>query len=38
MSFSVCAVEYFYTRVEDDLGRAYDLLARIDAQSIEVAS
>ena len=36
MSFSVRAVEYFYTRVEDDPGRAYDLLARMASEDIKL--
>ncbi len=29
MTFSVRSVEYFYTRVEDEPGRAYGLLAKL---------
>ena len=32
---NVRAVEYFYTRVEDDPGRAYDLLARVAFEDIK---
>ena len=36
MNFSVRAVEYFYTRVEDDPNRAYDLLARMASEDINL--
>lgn len=36
MTFSVRAVEYFYTRVEDEPGRAYDLLAKLASEDINL--
>jgi hypothetical protein len=36
MTFSVRAVEYFYTRVEDEPGRAYELLARLASEDINL--
>ena len=36
MTFSVRAIEYFYTRVEDEPGRAYDLLARLASEDINL--
>jgi len=36
MSFSVRTVEYFYTRIEEEAGRAYDLLARLASEHINL--
>jgi prephenate dehydratase len=36
MTFSVRAIEYFYMRVEDEPGRAYDLLARLASEDINL--
>jgi hypothetical protein len=36
MKFSVRSVEYFYTRVEDEPGRAYGLLANLASEDINV--
>ena len=36
MIFSVRAIEYFYTRVEDQPGRAYDLLTRLASEDISL--
>lgn len=36
MIFSVRAIEYFYTRVEDQPGRAYDLLTRLASEDINL--
>ena len=36
MTFSVRSVEYFYTRVEDEPGRAYGLLAKLASEDINL--
>ena len=36
MKFSVRSVEYFYTRVEDEPGRAYGLLAKLASEDINL--
>ena len=36
MTFRVRSVEYFYTRVEDEPGRAYGLLANLASEDINV--
>jgi hypothetical protein len=36
MTSSVRAVEYFYTRVEDEPDRAYELLARLASEDINL--
>src|SRR5215469_12231650 len=36
MTFSVRSVEYFYTRVEDESGRAYGLLAKLASEDINL--
>jgi hypothetical protein len=36
MTFSVRSVEYFYTRVEDEPGRAYGLLANLASEDINL--
>src|ERR1700722_5766006 len=36
MALSVRSVEYFYTRVEDDPGRAYELLAQLASKEINL--
>jgi hypothetical protein len=36
MKFSVRSVEYFYTRVEDEPGRAYGLLADLASEEINL--
>lgn len=36
MAISVRAVEYFYTRVENELGTAYDLLAQLASENINL--
>jgi hypothetical protein len=36
MKFSVRSVEYFYTRVEDEPGRAYGLLANLASEDINL--
>jgi len=36
MTFSVRSVEYFYTRVEDEPGRAYGLLANLESEYINL--
>ena len=36
MKFSLRSVEYFYTRVEDEPGRAYGLLANLASEDINV--
>ena len=36
MTFSVRSVEYFYTRVEDEPGRAYGLLAKLVSEDISL--
>jgi hypothetical protein len=36
MTFSVRTVEYFYTRIEEEPGRAYDLLARLASEEINL--
>ena len=36
MTFSVRNVEYFYTRVEDEPGRAYGLLAKLASEDINL--
>jgi len=36
MPLSVRTVEYFYTRIEDDPGKALDLLARLAAEDINL--
>jgi hypothetical protein len=36
MKFSLRSVEYFYTRVEDEPGRAYGLLAKLAAEDINL--
>ena len=36
MKFSLRSVEYFYTRVEDEPGRAYGLLAKLASEDINL--
>jgi hypothetical protein len=36
MALSVRPVEYFYTRVEDEPGKAYELLAKLASQEINL--
>src|SRR6266567_8841122 len=36
MSLSVRTVEYFYTRVKDEPGKAYELLARLASEEINL--
>ena len=36
MTFSVRTVEYFYTRVEEEPNRAYDFLARLASEEINL--
>ena len=36
MTFSVRTVEYFYTRVEEEPGRAYEFLARLASEEINL--
>ena len=36
MSLSVRTVEYFYTRIEDEPGRAYELLAKLASEEINL--
>ena len=36
MTFSVRSVEYFYTRVADESGRAYGLLAKLASEDINL--
>jgi hypothetical protein len=36
MAFCVRTLEYFYTRVEEEPGRAYDLLARLASEEINL--
>ena len=36
MTFSVRTVEYFYTRVEEEPSRAYDFLARLASEEINL--
>ena len=36
MPLSVRTVEYFYIRIEDDPGKAFDLLARLAAEDIKL--
>ena len=36
MTFRVRSVEYFYTRVEDEPGRAYGLLAKLASEDINL--
>lgn len=36
MSLSVRTVEYFYTRIEDEPGKAYELLAKLASEEINL--
>ena len=36
MALSVRTVEYFYTRVEDDPGKAYEMLAKLASEEINL--
>jgi len=36
MAFSVRSVEYFYTRVEDEPGNAYELLAQLASKEVNL--
>jgi hypothetical protein len=36
MAIGVQAIEYFYTRVENELGKAYDLLAQLASEDIDL--
>jgi hypothetical protein len=38
MPFSVRTVEYFYTRVDDKLGKAYELLAHLASEEINLVA